>query len=367
MGKKKTQEEVVKEIFDLVGDNFIVTSQYTGAKAPLIMKSVKCGHEFPITFSNFKKTQSCSKCAKNYKKTHEDFVNEVFEATGYEYTVIGQYSGADTGVLVRHNVCGKEHEMMPSNFSAGKRCRICSNMSMNKLEFVDKVKELYSIDFTVLSDFTGIVKPVNFRHETCGREFHMIAREFLNGRTCVPCNRKARIKRNEPKFIKMVKDMHGDEYSVIGEYNGSNEPVLMKHNECGHEWSPLANSIKQGSKCPRCNNSKGELAVKEFLEKHGIKYEREYIFKDLFGIGGDPLRFDFAIFLDREKPTLIEYNGQFHYKKLINDEIYERQLIHDDRKKSYCLNNGISMITIPFWDYDNINEILEFELLGVAV
>lgn len=59
--------------------------------------------------------------------------------------------------------------------------------------------------------------------------------------------------------------------------------------------------------------------------------------------------------------TLIEYQGKQHYLPL---EFFggENQLIiqqeHDRRKREYAFSNGYEFIEIPYWEYDNIENIL---------
>lgn len=46
-------------------------------------------------------------------KTHEQFVEEVRQQRGDEYTVLGQYKGNKTKILMKHNTCGTEWEVRP--------------------------------------------------------------------------------------------------------------------------------------------------------------------------------------------------------------------------------------------------------------
>ena len=70
------------------------------------------------------------------------------------------------------------------------------------------------------------------------------------------------------------------------------------------------------------------------------------------------LRFDFYL------PNInicIEYQGEFHYKTIegiskINS--LTTQIKCDNIKKEYCKNNNIELIEIPYWDFKNIETIL---------
>lgn len=58
-------------------------------------------------------------------------------------------------------------------------------------------------------------------------------------------------------FIKRVYSLVGDKYSVLDEYKGRHEKVLIQHKECGYTWyveagAFLGNKNKKGSRCPQC-------------------------------------------------------------------------------------------------------------------
>ena len=57
---------------------------------------------------------------------------------------------------------------------------------------------------------------------------------------------------------------------------------------------------------------------------------------------------------------LIEYQGEFHdgtaWQQTEID--FLRQQEHDKRKKNYAKKNNIGLLEIWYWDYDNIEQIL---------
>ena len=145
----------------------------------------------------------------------------------------------------------------------------------------------------------------------------------------------------------------------------SNEKVHWKCRDCNHEWCAKINdrNRKDGkaSGCPQCNESKGEKELDRILTKYDISYDSQYTFDDLRGVGGGLLRFDKVVFWDEEQTQLrilIEYDGIFHYEKQYEDDGYEIIQEHDKRKNTYCMNNNIKLLRIPYWEFDNIDEIV---------
>ena len=116
-----------------------------------------------------------------------------------------------------------------------------------------------------------------------------------------------------------------------------------------------------GSGCPFCNQSKGEVAIENFLKQKGIRFEREKTFDSCRNVR--PLYFDFVVYKDNEM-RIVEFQGQQHYKPVnfgggISVELFCRVKRNDEIKKEWCNDNDISLLEIPYWDLNNIEFILE--------
>lgn len=128
-----------------------------------------------------------------------------------------------------------------------------------------------------------------------------------------------------------------------------------------HEWiTKIAARTIKGDKCPFCASSKGEKAIKEWLDKNNKIYQREYKLNDCRN--KRPLPFDFAIFNDRNKLLgLIEYQGRHHYEPIeyfggLKSLLWRQK--NDKIKSEYCKNNNVSLLVIPHTDFDKIEELL---------
>lgn len=93
-----------------------------------------------------------------------------------------------------------------------------------------------------------------------------------------------------------------------------------------------------------------------WLNNNGIHFIREYKIEECKNVR--PLPFDFYL---PDTNILIEYDGIQHYDK--DNRFYSEQLeINDNIKTNYCIDNKIKLIRIPYWDFDNIINILESEI-----
>ena len=63
----------------------------------------------------------------------------------------------------------------------------------------------------------------------------------------------------------------------------------------------------------------------------------------------------------------IEYDGRQHFEPVEffgGKEQFKIQKINDKLKDTYCRNNNIDLLRIPYWEFDNIDEILDSFLGG---
>ncbi|MCB2320474.1 hypothetical protein LGK98_06505 [Clostridium tagluense] len=60
--------------------------------------------------------------------------------------------------------------------------------------------------------------------------------------------------------------------------------------------------------------------------------------------------------------TCIEYDGEMHYKETTLGNKLKQQQLHDKIKNNYCKDNNINLIRIPYWEKNNIEQILKSAL-----
>jgi hypothetical protein len=122
--------------------------------------------------------------------------------------------------------------------------------------------------------------------------------------------------------------------------------------------------LLRGCACPECNTSKGEKRVKEYLDNKGVQFTFQKSYTGLLGNGGFPLLYDFYI---PQLNLLIEYQGQQHehpvdFKgrgKEYAEKCFCTQQEHDERKRKYAQSHNINLLEIWYWDYENIEKILD--------
>ena len=139
----------------------------------------------------------------------------------------------------------------------------------------------------------------------------------------------------------------------------SNKYVWWKCKDCGNEWESTINN-RNNHGCPECSKSKGEKECKRIFDLWNLHYTPQKTFDGLIGLGCGLLSYDFYL---PEYNLLIEYQGKQHERYIKgfhkSKKDFERQKEHDRRKKEYALKNRYNFLEIWYWDFDNIEEILD--------
>ena len=369
--RRKTHEQFVNEVFELVGDEYSVLGDYIKSKIKILIRHNTCGHEYKVIPSDFLKGRRCPKCSRNSLKSDQKFKKEVYDLVGDEYTFLEEYKGANKKIKVRHNKCGNEYKVKPSSFLQGNRCPFCKFKKSNK-QFLQEVFDLVGEEYTFLEEYVKSKSKIKVRHNKCGHEYEVTPNAFLKCSKCPKCSRnslksnvqfkqdifdlvgyeylflepyinaitKIKVRHNKcgyeyevapysflrgnrcPKcgiknmtktaeqFLQEVFDLVGNEYTDLDEYKNNHTKIKVRHNKCGYEYYVTPNAFLQGNRCPKCKNkmSKGEKRIINYLIKRKISFNYEHKFYNLKYI--NPLRFDFYL---PDYNLCIEYDGIQHF------------------------------------------------------
>ena len=171
-------------------------------------------------------------------------------------------------------------------------------------------------------------------------------------------------KTNE-QFLIDLKNINA-QVTPIEVYINDSTKILFKCNKCFNEWHTKPNTILNGGGCPKCNMSKGENKINQFLLENAISFIPQKSFEGCVYI--HKLKFDFYL---STYNVCIEFDGEQHHKEGTfrynktqeeSRKAFEIQQIKDNIKTQYCKDNNIPLIRIPYWDIKNIETILTKEL-----
>ncbi len=185
----KTDAQFKQEVYDLVGNDYTFLDTYAGNKTKLRVKHNKCGNTYGVTPNSFLRGHCCPYChLEARRKTSEDFKKEVFDLVGSEYVFLDSYVNTRTKLRVKHNKCGNVYEVRPNNFLHGNRCPYCSRRKADS-QFKQDVFSLVNNDYTFLDTYVNNHTKLRVKHSKCGNIYEVRPTDFLDHHArCPYCN-----------------------------------------------------------------------------------------------------------------------------------------------------------------------------------
>ena len=291
---------------------------------------------------------------RNYQEVYEYFTSQEYELISKEYINAHQK-------LQYKCPNGHIHEMTWNNFQRGKRCPECRDEKLRKERKHDKNKIIEAFKkegYTVISDYYNARTPIKYICPN-GHENECSYDNWMKGNRCPECLK------NIWNIEKASKYFAERGYELLEkEYINYSTPMKVKCPN-NHITYKTMGTFYAGHGCNLCNNHKKEKAINDILIAFNLEFEREKRFKDCRD--SKPLPFDFYI------PSLnvcIEYDGEQHYKPIdftskgkdVAEKHFVSQQRRDEIKTKFCENNNIKLIRIPYWEFDNAEDILRKEL-----
>lgn len=224
-------------------------------------------------------------------------------------------------------------------------------------------------NYHLLDDkYIGCKEKMNFicdLHKEKGIQQNTVANIVHSHHACIYCGCHDLWERKRTTIERMKEECDRVGVEFVSRTSRDNECIVNyicpNHRDIGVQSTSWTHFKEYRNGCPLCNKiSKGEDEIYSYLVEYKIQFIKEYRFSDCFYKRRLP--FDFYL---PDYNTVIEYNGEQHYKPVKifgGTKHYEETVLRDQIKQDYCKNNNIVMIIIPYWDFKNIRNILNKEL-----
>lgn len=357
MAKRKTSEEYRTEL-SKANPNLVLLSDYVNSNTKVIVKDVRCGHAWDVTPSTILNGHGCPKCAGVKKKTHQEFVDELRDINP-DIEILSKYVNSNTKIRCKCKICGFEWEATPNALIRGKGCGKCYGLHLSDEDFSNKLHQVHQ-HINLNSHYRGMNKLAEFICTLDGTIWEDTPKNVIRTKygcpTCVSKFQSERQIWSNEKYITEIKKNCNYIYPKEN-YIRWNVPIEHACSKCGYSWKVAPTSVLHNPHCPSCDGSTGERKISSILDEYQIQYECQKKFDDLKNINS--LRYDFYL---PSFNTLIEYDGQYHYQPIISKESFEKGKMRDELKNDYALEHNIKLIRIPYWEYDNIESILQKQL-----
>lgn len=133
-GVRYSNDEYKSKFLACSNDEYELLSNYKNQKTKIIIKHKICNNILEVNPTSFLLGKRCKYCQhRSYKKTHEEFINEVKDATGDEFEVLGKYINNNTHILMKHISCSNEFLVKPYHFLlSGSRCPVCKESKLER-------------------------------------------------------------------------------------------------------------------------------------------------------------------------------------------------------------------------------------------
>jgi hypothetical protein len=189
----------------------------------------------------------------------------------------------------------------------------------------------------------------------------------ISRRTCGQGEGCARCANNIPytyvEFVVKVKIKHNNKFS----YPENVENFTMQ-NSIVEITCPTHGKFKQralqhitGRGCRECSQLKSKLCIEieKWLVHFGINFKREQPYPNLKF--KKDLRYDYLILDDHPIECVLEADGKQHFEDNLHGGAkgFEKSIKRDLIKDQYCVDNGISLVRIPFDMIDGVKLIIE--------
>ncbi len=298
-------------------------------------------------------------------KTHDTFIQEI-KQTHPDLKVLGIYVNSKTKILLEDKI-GIQYLFRPNDLLKGAKPSINSAVDKN-LAFKIKAEQIHgksSYDYSEVEYITNKIK-INIFCNICMNHFLQKPTRHLSGDGCPNCgfiksqkSNKEILNQRTHTIIDDITKKHDNRINcdkLI--YKGSKVKSIFGCNvnpEHGY-WKATPNDILDGSGCPFCNSSKGEIKIESFLKSNNLYYEKNKTFpgckyKSL-------LRFDFYL---PNHNICIEYDGIQHFKSIYNfggEKTFKENQLRDKIKNDFCKKTNIKLVRISYIDFNNIESII---------
>lgn len=296
-------------------------------------------HEYDTTWGNFQQGHRCPYCAG--KRVTYQQVKDYIKQQGY-ILLSEKYRNAHSKLDIE---CPEKHQYQVkwNDFQQGHRCPYCAGLVITCKQVKKYIEQQ---GYTLLSQkYQNSKTKLNIQCDE-GHTYNATWGSFQQGQRCPYCYGNARL-----TYQQVEEHIRKQGYGLLSkEYKNWSTKLSI---ECSkkHHFKATWDKFRQGHRCPRCKESKGEKRIATILTDFNLFFISQY----RLGKGRRALRLDFYI------PSLslgIEYDGEHHLRPVRfkgvslekAEQNFKKIQERDRRKNQICADLGIRLLRIGHTD-----------------
>lgn len=355
---KATTIDFIKRSQEIHGDKYDYSlSQYKGMHVELKITCRKHGPFLKTPANHIYSKSGCPECSPKRTINTEVFIKLAKKVHGnkYDYS-ISKYNKKKSIIYI---ICPKHglFKQTPDSHLKGHGCTECAGRKRRTTKsFIEDAISIHGNKY----DYSQVIyincfTPVKIICPKHGLFEQKPTNHIKSINGCPMCG--GTYSYDTEEFVSKAKKKHGNKYTYKNcKYIRNNKIVTITCDKHGN-FSQRAGDHLNGAGCPTCNSSKGESVIRESLLCLSVNFEEQKRFKTCKN--KKPLPFDFYL---PDHNLLIEYDGRQHYKPVSywgGNKRFNTLKRNDQIKNNWCLDNGITLLRIPYTSFNKIEQILE--------
>jgi len=327
-----------------------------------------CDCTYKIHINRYKKTGRHWDCYPGEEGSQIEAVRS-FVARQGERLVSETYVNTVVNLDIECSTCWEVYAITLSSYLAGHKHLSCS---LKKKAEMQAYSYEYVRDFvasrgdTLLSEtYRSCHYHLDIKCGVCLSIRKMTFGNYKHINSCRTCasNKERKKKTLSFDYVRKIIEDAGDEL-LSDVYVNYNVKLKIRCGVCSSIYDKSLLLFTRGIKCHCLSHSKGEAAIKHYLDARGFRYIEEKRFPDCKD--KNTLPFDFYL-LDYN--IIVEYDGSQHFTA--SDFFGEKAFVdcrqHDIMKTAYCYENSIYLLRIDYTQIKNIPSILDVYLEAPSV
>lgn len=265
----KSNEDFVDEL-KIKNPKIMTLEKYKGAITKINVQCIECGHVWQATPNGLLRPSGCPKCKKQYKMTHDEFV-EKMATINTKIKVLGLFQGTSKNVQVKCLDCGFVWEARGSNLIKGSGCRKCNVSSLKRthVQFVNELKDKNSY-VEVVGIYKNVETDIEVKCLICGENYFSNPQRLLRGSVHKKCSLivkprdKSKYRKSHQQFLNEINALNKN-VELLTEYIDQKTKVLIKCKKCGDERFVFPDVLlrKNGTGCFVCSMEIAKLKMRK--------------------------------------------------------------------------------------------------------